>query len=169
MKIYALNFDGFWKQMFENVKKFIQENNRLPSSNFGKGFEEVTYSKWLDKNIESDNNGTLNEEQKLLLKSIGLKIKNNISVNKKDKEPILAPNGYYNFDRLLKFVKENKRYPKAVKRGVERGIYLWFLKNRKILSEEQKLELDSFLRPTTQKKKIPIIDRAYKGNKKFFG
>lgn len=139
-KKYSENFDllkdsdiierNSWEERYEDLKKFLLLENRLPFSN-GVPDEEIKLYRWLNVQKRKIKSKDLDEQKGKLIIEVFEKFP---PINGRRKL-----NSTEKYAELLEFIKEKQRLPVANKQG-EENLYQFFYKQRKLYDND---ELDS--------------------------
>lgn len=120
-----------WDENYQELVKFIQINNRLPSS-ISCPLEEIKINRWLNIQRNKKNKAILENDK---IDKINQLVSNsNLRINK---VRLFKNEGY---EKLVEFILKEKRLPSANKPN-ESPLYVFFYKQRKLF-ESDKLEND---------------------------
>lgn len=116
-----------WEDRFENLKKFIFNENRLPFSS-GVSEEEIKLFRWINIQKRKFKSNELDEHKKNLIYEI------------LNKFPVINARRHLNsiqkYDKLLEFIRVNNRLPIANKQG-EENLYQFFYKQNKLYKNNE--------------------------------
>jgi len=126
-----------WKEVFEELKLFVENNNGFPAVKDNKEFYN-----WIRKNIRYYKNGKLKQNRIDMLESLP-----NWGWEGRMKSSILEKRWEIKFQELKDFVIKNKKYPsQRSKNNEEKQLSIWIMSNRKFkntMKEERKNKLES--------------------------
>lgn len=118
---------GSWEERYDELQNFLLLENRLPFSN-GVPEEEIRLYRWLNVQKSKLKTKKLDEQKGKLIIEIYKKfppINGRRRLNSTEK-----------YDKLLDFIKVNKRLPSANKQG-EENLYQFFYKQRKLYDNDE--------------------------------
>jgi hypothetical protein len=124
-KDYFKSNEESWEEHFDELKEYIQKNNKKPDRN-NEDEKVKKLFKWIDTQTTNYNDKTqimANEKYYNIWEKF---VKDNREVINNRKE-----NWKYNYDQIVKFIKENKEIPKQNAKDETEKSLGWWLKNQK--------------------------------------
>lgn len=110
-----------WEESLNDLKKFIDENERLPFSSGCSEAEEKIY-RWFNVQKGKVKKNKLAEHQSNIIQSIADKFEDSLGKRRRNNDE--------RYEKLKKFVQENSRLPNASING-EQNLYAFHYKKRK--------------------------------------